>query len=112
MHSVILGICFLAALVASFLMSSLKACHSVCGLEALSFCGWLFISEHNCIPFTLMYLFSSLSCRRPRGHDHLSFPMIGEVIGARRTEIILWSVGIPDDLCDHSLRLSSRSSFA
>ena len=111
-RSDILGICFLAAFVASFFMSSLKLCHKVCALVDLSFALTFFRSEHSCCPLLFIALFSCLSCRRPRGQVHLSFPINGAVAGASRADTILWSEGMLDTSCDHPLMVSSISSFA
>jgi len=81
MRCEILGICFLAALVASLLISFLKFCHSVCALEDLSSGGRFSMSRYSCRPFWLISLFRSLSFMRPRGQDHLSVPIRGVLGG-------------------------------
>ena len=112
MRREILGICSLAALAASFLMSSLKDCHRVWGLEDLSFAHSSSRSVHSFWPLVCIALLSCLSCNRPIGQVHRSLPMKGAFAGVNLAATILWLVGIPGMSLDQSLMLFSSSSLA
>lgn len=107
----ILGICFLAAFSASSLISFLKSCHRIYAFWVLFSGCRFFISECSRCPLMSMYSFSFLLCRRPRGQDHLFFPMKRAFVCASQMETILWLDGIPGTACIQSLRLSSKTSF-
>ena len=108
----ILGICSLAAFAASLLMSSLKTCQRLWAFDDLSSVSSAARSEQSFRPLVLIVLFRFLSCSRPSGHVHLSFPMNGVFSGVSLTETILWSVGMAGILHDQSLIRPSSSSFA